>query len=121
MSPLTVFVRTLLKTSALFIGFTTVMLHPSLEWTSASQVKVTVTARQSPHEGAVDALVAALKDTDAGVRRQAAAALGEIGNARAVTGLIEALKDSDADVRRHALSALGEIGDPRAAARLPGC
>src|SRR3982750_4049140 len=112
MSPVTVFVRTLLKTSALFIGFTTVMLHPSLEMTSGSQVKVT--AGQSPQEGAVDGLVGALKDSDAGVRRQAAAALGEIGNARAVSGLIEALKDAGAGGPSHALSALAEIGDRRA-------
>jgi len=124
MSPITVFVRTLLKTSAMFIGFVSVMLHPSLEWTSTPPTVASksaefqlprVSAGQSPREGAVDALVGALKDADAGVRRQAAAALGEIGNARAVTGLIEALKDADADVRAHALSALGEIGDRRAA------
>ena len=36
MTPLAVFVRTLLKTSAVFIGVTTVMLHPSLEWSRAS-------------------------------------------------------------------------------------
>ena len=91
MTPLAVFVRTLLKTSAVFIGVTTVMLHPSFEWSRASGLSTSstrvVTARQSPAEAAVDALVAALKDTDAGVRRQAAAALGDIGNARAVHGI----------------------------------
>src|SRR5262245_39990300 len=111
MTPLAVFVRTLLKTSAIFIGVMTVVLHPSLEWSRASGLSTpsapVVTARQSPAEQAVDGLVAALKDTDAGVRRQAAAALGEIGNARAVTGLMDALKDADPDVRQHALSALG--------------
>ncbi len=96
MTPLAVFVRTLLKTSAIFIGVTTVMLHPSFEWSRASGSSSSrVTARQNPTEAAVDGLVAALKDTDAGVRRQAAAALGEIGNARAVTGLMDALKDAD--------------------------
>ena len=82
MTPLAVFVRTLLKTSALFIGVTVVMLHPSLEWSRASGLSPSSTwvrAGQSPAEGAVDALVGALKDSDAGVRRQAAAALGEIG------------------------------------------
>src|SRR6478735_1699282 len=121
MTPHEVFVRTLLKTSALFIGVTVVMLHPSLEWSRASGLSPSSTqvrAGQSPREGAVDALVAALKDSDAGVRRQAAAALGEIGNARAVTGLMEALKDADTDVRTHALSALGEIGDRRASAAI---
>src|SRR5690348_13397965 len=119
MSPIEVFVRTLLKTSAIFIGFTAVMLHPSLEWASTSS-PTRVNAGQSPHENAVDALVVALKDTDAGVRRQAAAALGEIGNTRAVNGLMDALKDADADVRAHALSALGDIGDRRAVSAIAG-
>ena len=82
MTPLEVFVRTLLKTSALFIGVTVVMLHPSLEWSRASGLtssSTRVTAGQSPAEAAVDGLVTALKDTDAGVRRQAAWAIGAIG------------------------------------------
>src|SRR5580765_1422194 len=110
MTPLAVFVRTFLKTSAIFIGVTAVMLHPSLQWSEATGSS-RVIAGQGQTEMAVDALVGALKDTDAGVRRQAAAALGQFGNARAVTGLMEALKDGDPDVRQHALSALGEIGD----------
>src|SRR6476620_7927175 len=129
MSPITVFFRTLFKTSAIFIGFMAIMLHPSLEWTSTPPTAASksmdlrmprVSAGQSPREGAVDALVGALKDNDAGVRRQAAAALGEIGNARAVAGLMEALKDADADVRGHALSALGDIGDRRAVTAITG-
>ena len=36
MTPLVVFVRTLMKTSAIFIGVTAVMLHPSLEWSASS-------------------------------------------------------------------------------------
>ena len=114
MTPLTVFFRTLLKTSAIFLGVTVVFLHPSLTWPSSRGV----TAQQSPAEGAVDGLVAALKDADAGVRRQAAAALGELGSARAVPGLIDALKDSDPGVRQRAIASLAEIGDPRAAAGL---
>jgi HEAT repeat protein len=132
MSPLAVFVRTLMKTSAVFIGATAVLLHPSLEWRSSSRSTAAqqsasqgidwlgVTAQQAPAEAAIDALVAALKDADAGVKRQAAAALGEIGNTRAVPGLIDALKDSDADVRQRAISALGEIGDVRAVAGIAG-
>src|SRR5687768_16023962 len=99
MTPLVVFVRTLMKTSAIFIGVAAVMLHPSLEWSASSTTQQTsaeeardglgVTAGQAPAEAAIDGLVGALKDVDAGVRRQAAAALGEIGNARAVPGLIE--------------------------------
>ena len=94
MTPLAVFVRTLMKTSAIFIGAAAVMLHPSLEWRSSSAPTAAphnvglslaglgVTAQQAPAEAAIDALVGALKDADAGVRRQAAAALGEIGNAK---------------------------------------
>ena len=117
MTSLAVFVRTLMTTSAIFIGVTAVMLHPSLEWSSSS---AGVPARQGPAEATIDALVGALKDVDAGVRRQAAAALGEIGNTRAVPGLIDALKDADPDVRQRAISALGEIGDARAVAAMAG-
>src|ERR1700716_394131 len=106
MSTVAVFVRTLMKTSAIFIGATAIFLHPSLDWSSRgvtaqqSPLKAAidglgVTAGQSPSEAAIDGLVGALKGRDAGVRRQAAAALGELGTARAVPGLIETLKDSD--------------------------
>ena len=44
MSTLTVFLRTLMKTSAIFLGATAVMLHPSLNWSSSRAV----TAQQSP-------------------------------------------------------------------------
>ena len=62
----------------------------------------------------IDALVRALKDTDAGVRRHAARALAEMGDSRAVAGLVDALADKDREVRRAAVSALGEIGDSSA-------
>src|SRR5512132_2086086 len=117
MTSLTVFVRTLMKTSAIFIGVTAVMLHPTLQWTSASRG---VTAQQSPAEGALDALIAALKDTDAGVRRQVASTLGELGNRRAVPALVAALKDTDVDVRAHVVEALGELGDVAAVDGLIG-
>ena len=58
----------------------------------------------------MDPLTAALKDDDPRVRRQAAWALGVIGDSRATTGLIVALKDADAGVRRQAAWALGAIG-----------
>jgi HEAT repeat protein len=44
------------------------------------------------------------------VRRQAAWALGVIGDSGATAGLIVALKDPDAGVRRQAAWALGVIG-----------
>src|SRR6478609_2494980 len=113
MTPLAVFVRTFLKTSAIFIGVTAVMLHPSLQWSEATGSS-RVIAGQGQTEMAVDALVGALKDTDAGVRRQAAAALGEFGDASAVDPLIAVIRDANADVRRHVIGALGELGDSRA-------
>ena len=75
MTPLTVFFRTLLKSSAIFMGAGYIMLHPSLDMRSGT--RGAVTAQKSPSEAAIDGLIAALKDSDAGVRRQAAAALGQ--------------------------------------------
>jgi HEAT repeat protein len=65
-------------------------------------------------EPAVDALVAALKDNNTSVRRDAASALGKMKDARAVEPLITALADSDPNVRRDVAEALGMIGDARA-------
>ncbi|RKY41050.1 MAG: hypothetical protein DRP85_07295, partial [Candidatus Makaraimicrobium thalassicum] len=48
-------------------------------------------------------------------RREAAVALGNIGDKRAVEALIEALKDENDEVRRYAARALGKISDERAA------
>lgn len=61
---------------------------------------------------AVPPLVAALKDSDDGVRQRAAEALGEIGDARAVEPLVVALKDSDYRVCSAAARALVKIGPP---------
>ena len=118
MTPLTVFYRTLMKSSAVFLGAGWIMLHPSLDWRPASARSAAggwnlagtgVTAQKSPTEAAIDGLVLALKDTDPGVRRQAAAALGQLGSARAVPGLVEALKDAQADVRLRATGAGTEL------------
>ena len=59
---------------------------------------------------AVPALMTALKDKDVTVRRQAAWALGAIGDKRAVEALIPALKDEDATVRKQSAWAIGAIG-----------
>lgn len=68
---------------------------------------------------AVDALIAALTDeadrTELGgypLRRNAARALGKIGDRKAVPGLIECLDCSDFYVREAAAQALGMLGDP---------
>jgi len=64
----------------------------------------------------VPALIARLKDEDAGVRRAAAQSLGRLGDRRAVQPLIDILTDSDADVRRASVEALSDLEDPRAIA-----
>jgi HEAT repeat protein len=63
---------------------------------------------------AVEPLVAALKNDDPAVRRQAVIALGDLGDRRATGDIIRSLKDSDDDVRLEAVVALGKIGDSRA-------
>lgn len=55
-----------------------------------------------------------LKSPSAKVRKQAASALGELGDRGAVPALIEALRDESALVREHAASALRDLGDRRA-------
>jgi HEAT repeat protein len=63
----------------------------------------------------VQGLIKALSyEKDWQVQRNAAAALGQIGDARAVEPLSAALKDSNWIVRQNAAEALGKIGDARA-------
>ena len=68
MSPLTVFIRTLLKSSAIFIGTTVIFLNPRLE----------VSARPSPYAMRYNSLVEALNDRDPDVRKIAARSLQRI-------------------------------------------
>ncbi|HJS43004.1 MAG TPA: M56 family metallopeptidase [Gemmatimonadales bacterium] len=68
----------------------------------------------------VNALIARLKDENAGVRRAAARSLGQLGDSRAVAPLIAVLADSDADVRSTAIDALVDFEDPRAIAPIAG-
>jgi HEAT repeat protein len=124
MSPLAVFFRTLSRSSAICLGVGLAIVNPPLDWspTRAMSGGMTraqlrgVTAQKSPNEAAIDGLIAALTDTDAGVRTHAALALGELRSPRAVQPLIAAVKDSNVDVRKHALMALAEIGDESAIA-----
>lgn len=60
---------------------------------------------------AVPIVSAALRDTEAAVRRRGAWALGALDASEAVTALVGALTDEDAGVRRQAAWALGAIGD----------
>jgi HEAT repeat protein len=62
----------------------------------------------------VEGLINALKDKNWLVRKDAAVALGEIGDERAVEPLIQALKDESEWVPEKAAFALGKIGDKRA-------
>lgn len=62
----------------------------------------------------VNALIARLKDENAGVRKAAAHSLGQLGDVRAVAPLIAVLADSDAEVRSTAVDALADLEDPRA-------
>jgi HEAT repeat protein len=65
-------------------------------------------------EPAMEPLIKALRDRRVVVRRNAAEALGEIGDARAVDPLVKVLGDRNSDVRTTAAKALGKIGDERA-------
>jgi len=77
-------------------------------------------APQSQDTGVVVALIARLKDENAGVRRAAASSLGRIGDPRAVMPLIAVLADSDAEVRREVIDALSNFEDSRAIEPLTG-
>src|SRR5262245_10380936 len=117
MSPVTVFIKTLLKSSAIFVGATAIVLHPSLEWRTGvarGTTGVGVGAQQSGAEAAVDALIAALKDADAGVRRSAAHALAQLNSRRAVPALADAMKGADPEMRSTIVTTLGQLRDARA-------
>jgi HEAT repeat protein len=62
---------------------------------------------------AVDALLVAVTNQDAVVRRHAARALGGIKDERAIDSLLAALMDENVDVRRQALEAVAIFNDDR--------
>ncbi|RMH67936.1 MAG: HEAT repeat domain-containing protein [Cyanobacteria bacterium J003] len=83
------------------------------------------TATAAERQAIVSALIAALADeadrTELGgypLRRNAARALGKLGDRQAVPALIECLRCEDFYVREAAAIALGQLGDPRAIAPL---
>src|SRR6059036_4164496 len=66
------------------------------------------------------ALIARLKDENAGVRGAAARSLGHLCDPRAVLPLINVLADSGPEVRSAAVEALADLADPRAIGPIAG-
>src|SRR5881409_3106077 len=94
---------------------------------SATQSSPVVPPRRIAEKGSggedttvVNALIARLKDENAGVRRAAARSLGQLGDLRAVMPLIAVLADSDTEVRSAAVDALADLEDPRAIGPIAG-
>lgn len=81
---------------------------------STSPDREALTALVNIGKPAVQPLIAAVKDKDITVRKNAIEALGEIKDVRAVDTLIISLKDEDHDIRKNAAEALGKIRDVRA-------
>src|SRR5207244_12735514 len=92
---------------------------PSPEGRGGQGVR-TGTGSGSEDTTVVNALIARLKDENAGVRRAAAHSLGQLRDPRAVQPLIVVLADSDAEVRSAAVDALANLEDPRAIGPIAG-
>ena len=112
MTPLTVFFKTLSRTSAIFLGAALMFLHPPLEWGNSRAVS----AGKSPSQMAIDSLVHALNDPDPKVRLEAADALNgwrraatrHLTQTAAVRDLITQLGSTDAAARAKAACELRE-------------
>lgn len=75
-------------------------------------------AQEQSDEKSGNLLISALTDSEALIRTEAAAALGQVNYPLSVPPLIERLADSDLDVRKAAINSLGKIGDPSALSHL---
>lgn len=71
-------------------------------------------AQEQSDEKSCNLLVSALTDSEALIRTEAAAALGQVNYPPAVPHLILAIQDTDLDVRKAAINSLGKIGDSTA-------
>lgn len=90
-------------------------------WATAWLGEIALGVEKQPSVEAVALLTAALADGNAGVRRQAAGALGNVGAeaAGAVKGLRDRVNDEDAAVRLQVAIALGKIDPPSAREAVP--
>jgi HEAT repeat protein/beta-lactamase regulating signal transducer with metallopeptidase domain len=86
----------------------------------ATPVPRVAAAGSSQDTTVVLALIARLKDENAGVRSAAARSLGRLRDPRAVPPLIAVLADSGPEVRVAAVEALAELADPRAIGPIAG-
>jgi HEAT repeat protein len=79
---------------------------------ATTRANAVVALGKMKHALAVEPLVTALRDDDAGVRRHAAKALGGLRDPDAVDALNQALNDESREVRSAALLALAKYEDP---------
>ncbi|MCS7272638.1 MAG: MFS transporter [Fimbriimonadales bacterium] len=91
-------------------------LHKHADVATRLQAVRTLMEEKTPL--AVEELTAALHDPTPEVRREAAKALGVIGDARAVPALVQALHDPASDLVLEAAEALGAIGSSEATPEL---
>src|SRR5438034_726120 len=108
MNPVIVFFRTLLKSSAIFIGTASVFLHPSLDWRGAVD-RTTVGAQPEARHAAIAALIVALNDPDARVRSLAADAVRGI-QTPSFSAATAGLSSPDPAARTRAACKLRELG-----------
>lgn len=110
MTPLSVFFKTLSRTSAVFIGTALVFLHPPLDWGRSKAV----TAVKGPRQATIESLSLAMRDPDAGVRRAVAKALEAYAvidaQRAAVAELTKELSSPDPATRARAACGLREAG-----------
>ncbi|MBM3459075.1 MAG: hypothetical protein FJX77_11160, partial [Armatimonadetes bacterium] len=91
----------------------------SLRWLACSAVNTFPNHRGL--RAAMDPLAVALHDSDPGVRREAALALGRVGDNRAVDPLLRALAHRKGSNQIPLIEALGYLSHPRAAQWLCRC